>query len=87
MQNVEDCEENSGKKWTLTGAKSGCSVVTTHEGHTGASDSIPKEKQLPHPLDLHVFFHKLWLFFTNPDQWRFTFQISHRCLVIDHPKV
>lgn len=34
-------------------------MVTTHEGHTGALISTPKEQQLPHPLNLHGLFHEL----------------------------
>lgn len=38
---------------SLAGAKAGGGVVTTHEGHTGAQASQPKEHQLPHSLRFH----------------------------------
>jgi hypothetical protein len=47
-------------------------VVATHEGHTGALDSTPKEQQLPRPLNLHGFFHKSFCS-SSPTQTRFRF--------------
>ncbi|RRT36253.1 hypothetical protein B296_00050261 [Ensete ventricosum] len=52
--NLKTKEKAGGEAATsLAGAKAGGGVVSTHEGHTGAQASQPKEHQLPHSLRFH----------------------------------
>ena len=52
--NLRTNEKAGGEAATsLARAKAGGGVVTTHEGHTGAQASQPKEHQQPHSLRFH----------------------------------